>query len=234
VKLLHFHQKPIFEQLILEEGLLRANPDNWCLINEGSSKAIVMGISSKPSEWVHPSAVEDAIPVIRRFSGGGTVVVDQDTLFVTFIFNSDPLPFDPFPEPILRFTETLYQSVFNHPEFKVQGNDYTMGPRKCGGNAQYIRKGRFLHHTTFLWDYDPLNMNYLLHPKKMPAYRNNRPHTDFICRLSDYFPSKKAFIDRLKSHLSATFGAEEAEIPLFSEGYRTTTQLYGKTELFTP
>ena len=233
MKLLHFQQKPILEQLLLEEALLRTDTSNWCLINEGSSRAIVLGISSKPAEWVHPSAFKDEIPLSRRFSGGGTVVVDENTLFVTFIFNSENLPFNPFPEPILRFTEGLYKPVFDHPDFQVQGNDYTMGSRKCGGNAQYIRKGRWLHHTTFLWDYDPANMNYLLHPKKTPTYRNHRPHTDFICRLADYFPSKKIFIDRLKSHLSITFGAQETKTPLFHQEYRTTTRLYEQTELFT-
>ena len=230
MNLLHFQRKPILDQLLLEEGLLRADSRNWGLINEGSSKAIVLGISSKPEEWVHPSAWRDKIPLIRRFSGGGTVIVDEDTLFVTLIFNSENFPFPPFPEPILRFTEALYKPVFDHEDFKVQGNDYTMGERKCGGNAQYIRKGRWLHHTTFLWDYTPSNMNYLLHPKKTPAYRNNRPHTDFICRLKDYFPSKKVFIDRLKSHLSATFGAEESHIPSFHQEYRTTTHIYEQTQ----
>lgn len=225
MKLLHFHQKPIFEQLILEEGLLRADTNNWCLINEGSPKAIVMGISSKPEEWVHPSAFHDKVPLIRRFSGGGTVVVDEETLFVTFIFNSET---QPFPEPVLRFTEELYKPLFHPFPFCVQGNDYTLGDRKCGGNAQYLRKGRFLHHTTFLWDYDPKNMDYLLHPKKMPTYRKDRPHTDFICRLSDYFPSKAEFIDRLKSHLSATFKAKETTPPLFQEDYRIATRLYDK------
>ncbi|MBP9841592.1 MAG: lipoate--protein ligase family protein [Simkaniaceae bacterium] len=231
MKLLHFEQKPILDQLLLEEALLRANQDNWALINEGSSKAIVMGISSKAEEWVSPFAFQDQIPVIRRFSGGGTVIVDENTLFVTFIFNASTLPFPPYPEPILRFTEGIYQPVFNHKAFQIQGTDYAMNDRKCGGNAQYIRKGRWLHHTTFLWDYDPCNMEYLLHPKKMPSYRNNRPHADFVCRLKDYFPSKKTFIHRLKSHLSATFGAVESQIPFFQGEYRRTTHLYDKTEL---
>lgn len=29
----------------------------------------------------------DAIPVLKRFSGGGTVIVDKNTVFTTFICN---------------------------------------------------------------------------------------------------------------------------------------------------
>jgi hypothetical protein len=45
------------------------------------------------------------------------------------------------------------------------------GERKFGGNAQAITSKRWLHHTSFLWDYDPLNMAVLTNPKKQPAYR---------------------------------------------------------------
>ncbi|NGX54212.1 MAG: hypothetical protein K1000chlam4_00937, partial [Chlamydiae bacterium] len=46
--LLHLSGLPIFEQLQLEEALLRADEGNWCLINSGVPPAIVMGISAKP------------------------------------------------------------------------------------------------------------------------------------------------------------------------------------------
>lgn len=35
-----------------------------------------------------------------------------------------------------------------------------------GGNAQAITKGRWLHHTSFLWSFDPANMLYLQMPEK--------------------------------------------------------------------
>ena len=46
VKLLRYRGLPILKQLQIEEALLRATSDNWCLLNNGSSQpAIVMGIS---------------------------------------------------------------------------------------------------------------------------------------------------------------------------------------------
>jgi lipoate-protein ligase A len=32
---------------------------------------------------------------------------------------------------------------------------------KVGGNAQTITKGRWVHHTSFLWQFDPSRMGYL-------------------------------------------------------------------------
>ncbi|KAJ8753289.1 hypothetical protein K2173_019688 [Erythroxylum novogranatense] len=43
-----------------------------------------MGVSGRPAELLEIEAVlQIQVPVIRRFSGGGTVIVDQETIFVT-------------------------------------------------------------------------------------------------------------------------------------------------------
>jgi lipoate---protein ligase len=79
----------IFEQLRLEELLLRQDNSCWCLINSGPKiPAIVTGFSGKVPELVNIEAAKrDNIGVIRRFTGGGTVVVDENTFFVSFICN---------------------------------------------------------------------------------------------------------------------------------------------------
>jgi hypothetical protein len=118
VRLLRLAGVPIYEQLLLEEALLRASSENWFVLNDGSSTAaIVLGISGcdlvmvcgapkcciqcqiaptyhsialyacrKPQELVHaPSARAAGLQAIRRFSGGGTVVVDEGTIFSSLI-----------------------------------------------------------------------------------------------------------------------------------------------------
>jgi lipoate-protein ligase A len=224
--ILHLHGCPIFEQLQIEEALLRSDERNWCIINEGSSPAIVMGISGKPHELIDlDQARNNNIPIIKRFSGGGTVIVDEQTLFVTFIFQKDTFSFPAYPEPILKWTESIYKPVFNLDPFHLRENDYVIGEKKCGGNAQYIRKDRWLHHTSFLWDYHPEKMNYLLHPKKTPTYRAGRAHSDFLCRLSDHLPCKTAFLDSLKKHLSSNFVLQETEFSSTSSTHRKTTAI---------
>lgn len=208
--LLRLRSFPICEQLRLEETLLRHSADNWCLINEGSPTTIVMGISGKEEELVHLSqASQDGIPLIKRFSGGGTVIVDENTLFVTFICQKTLHSFSPYPEPIMRWTASLYKKAFQHPLFSLRENDYVIGDKKCGGNAQYIRKERWLHHTSFVWDYRKENMDYLLHPQKTPAYREGRSHSDFLCSLKESFPCKQTLIEHIIQALHSEFPVTE-------------------------
>jgi lipoate---protein ligase len=215
--LLQLSYFPIAEQLDLEEKLLREDKRNWCLINAGSPLSIVMGISGKEQELVDCSRVLcDRIPLIRRFSGGGTVIVDENTLFVTLICQKELHSFPAYPEPILRWHEELYRDIFPQ-DFSLRENDFVLGEKKCGGNAQYIKKDRWLQHTSFLWDYCPERMSYLLLPKKMPHYRAARPHTEFLCKLKEHFTSKEEWIEQFKAVLRKRFVLKVHSVEEFSE-----------------
>ncbi|KAG2496551.1 hypothetical protein HYH03_005374 [Edaphochlamys debaryana] len=183
---------PIFTQLNLEEALLRATADNWLIINDGAfTPAIVLGISGRPAELVRcPEALQSGIQVIRRFTGGGTVVVDHDTVFSTLIMQAEDVPHvQPYPQPIMAWTEQLYRPAFTMtkcPDFSVRENDYVIGgTHKVGGNAQAITGKRWLHHTSFLWDYDQEAMALLRPPPRAPRYREGREHGEFVTRLCD-------------------------------------------------
>lgn len=228
LNLLLLKNTPIFEQLKIEEALLRLNNENWCIINEGSPLSIVMGISGNPEELINIKKVEKKpIPLIKRYSGGGTVIVDANTLFVSLIFQKEVHDFPCFPEPILRWSENFYKKALSIPSFKLRENDYVIEDLKCGGNAQYIKKDRFVHHTTFLWDYEENAMDYLLHPKKTPAYRKERSHVDFLCKLKEFLPSKEHFITQIIETFSRKYHVVEATlnplIPLLSQPHRKTT-----------
>lgn len=195
---IYLQNYPIFQQLQLEEALLKADDRNWCLINEGSPKAIVLGISGLPTDFIDLNRWEEnPVPLIKRFSGGGTVFVDENTLFVSFIGNTFDLQVPCHPAAVLEWTGSLYSHVFNGMDFRIRENDYAIGWKKFGGNAQYLRKNRWLHHSSLLWDYDPSNMNYLHLPKKIPKYREGRSHGDFLCTLKEYFPMRQEIIHKL-------------------------------------
>ncbi len=193
---------PIFEQLQLEEALLRTDTRSFCIVNRGSPRSIVLGISSKAEELVDVErAQRDQIPLIKRFSGGGTVIVDEQTLFVTFIMAKGDLDVPAFPEPILRWSAELYRQAWNIPGFALRENDYVIGEKKCGGNAQYIKKDRWVHHTSFLWDFSDENMSYLHLPSKRPTYRQDRSHKDFLTPLKDHASDPKMLTLQLKESL---------------------------------
>lgn len=229
ISLLHLKQMPIYEQLQLEEALLRLDTRNLCLINEGSSPAIVMGISGKIDHLVDSVQLQKyPIPVIKRFSGGGTVLVDQNTLFVSFLCQKQDHSFLPYPEAIMKWTESIYKQALKLKGFQLRENDYVIGERKFGGNAQYLRKDRWLHHSTLLWDYDPERMKLLLHPAKTPKYRLGRSHEDFLTKLSAHLPSKEKFISSLKQSLADVYEIEELSYgdvsPFLEEPHRQSTE----------
>ncbi len=184
---------PVLEQLQLEESLLRTTEEDYCLVNRGSSPAIVMGISGKPEELVDlERARQMQIPLIKRYSGGGCVVVDENTLFVSFIGAHPVTPC--YPEPLMRWSSQFF------PHLTLLQNDFVIGQKKVGGNAQYIQKRRFVHHITFLWDYDPEKMACLFRPERTPKYREGIDHGEFLTVLKDHFSSQDQFLKEIQKN----------------------------------
>ena len=193
--------------LRLEEGLLRHRADaNWLVCADGASRtSIVMGVSARDggASLVHVDAARArGVDLIRRFTGGGTVVVDRDTMFVSVCVASACVGLDPkatYPRDAMRATGDVYARVFDRcGTFAVRENDYVFdGAFKFGGNAQAITKGRFLHHTSFLYDYDEASMALLKQPARAPEYRSGRAHGEFVTTLRERGYRREDVFDRL-------------------------------------
>jgi lipoate-protein ligase A len=276
------------ERLSLEEALLRHDPDrSWILVGThepwphkyldasiplpsyiGSSPnpdcLVVMGIGGKPEQLLNiPKVKEDQVLVCKRFSGGGTVVLDASSLWTTVIGRThDFTHVQAYPKEIMEWSaQEVFGPTFDHltettlqkqekgqktlvldskscsatenggkvysyelpksstqgvdgfPKFALRENDYVFGDLKMGGNAQSIIKGGWLHHTSFLWDYDPDNMEYLTLPAKRPGYRGDRPHDEFLAKLKPYFGSKNAFFTSLLHACQQSFDVEKVTLP---------------------
>lgn len=223
MRILELTNCPILEQLQIEEALLRADQGNWCILNTGIDPAIVFGISGKPDDHLN-SVQYNGTPLIRRFSGGGTVLTDHNTLFVTWIYNVEDIGVSCCPRKILSWTESFYQSIFDHPAFAARDNDYVFGEKKFGGNAQYLCRNRWLHHTSFLWSYDPLAMQMLALPSKQPAYRKNRSHDEFLIPLEKHFPRKEVLFEKIKLKLNWPVVQLEEIENLLARPHRKATQ----------
>jgi len=189
-----------------------------------------MGISGKVEKFIDGAeAFASSIPIIRRYSGGGTVIVDEDTLFVSFIFQKKIHPFPCYPKSLLLWSERLYKRALGLSQFHLRENDYVIGEKKCGGNAQYMQKDRCVHHTTFLWDFQLHLMQCLLYPEKTPAYRAGRSHSDFLCRMKNHLLHRETLFEALKATLKREFHLRDVPLskvlPLLSKDYRRGTHL---------
>jgi lipoate---protein ligase len=203
----------IGEQLQLEEALLRADTENWCILNTGTAPAIVMGLSTQLNDVVDLKTYATApIPIIRRFSGGGTVVVDEGTFFCTLIIRNTDLPCACNPQELLRWTRDVYERAFYPHQLLLEEHDYVLDGRKIGGNAQCFVKGGALHHTSFLWTWKSERMALLQMPPRQPDYRQNRPHELFCAQMTSYFASQEVFVASFENNLANQFLLEPVSL----------------------
>ncbi|HRW58772.1 MAG TPA: hypothetical protein P5048_04050 [Chlamydiales bacterium] len=204
LQLIKYHNKTTEEMLQLEEDLLFNSTNNQCMISSGHEDCIILGRNENIEETLN---LEEKTPpsIIRRFSGGGTVYTDPNTLFISFIFNTQDLPFPAYPEKILQFFHSFYSNVFDPLPFNLKENDFTIKNKKCGGNAFYITQKRWIFHTSFLWHYKKENMSFLRFPKKVPKYRKNRSHDAFLCSLKSHFKEKEELCNKIQKNLEKQF-----------------------------
>jgi lipoate-protein ligase A len=160
------------------EGLLRF----W----EPVQYFVVVGYGNRTAADVNlPACKEMQIPVLRRCSGGGTVLQGPGCLNYSVLLKID--------ETTQGITETN-RFVMNRnagavaplveQRISVQGfTDLTLGNLKFSGNSQRRKRQWLLFHGTFLMDVNlDLMEKLLLPPPKQPPYRQNRSHADFLTR----------------------------------------------------
>jgi lipoate-protein ligase A len=203
MKTYFFEKKDIKDQLILEEKLLKEDDNSYFLINKSPSPSIVMGITNKEEDLVHKEAKFDNIDIVRRFSAGGTVYLDENSVIVSFIFSKKDIDIEFFPEPIMRWAYGFYKDIFEMENFQLIENDFVINNKKIAGNAKYIKKDKFLLHTSFLWDFDICKISrYLKLPNKAPSYREKRDHFDFLSSIKNYFLDKNDFIEKISKKMN--------------------------------
>jgi lipoate---protein ligase len=215
----------LLEQLQLEEALLRLSNENFCLINYGREPTLVMGISGKKELFFHDSPY----PIIRRYSGGGAVLVDEGTLLISFIGEKREIPWEVTPASLHEWVFSHWKTAFQPHALDLIENDYCLGQKKIGGNAQYLTRNRFVHHSTFLWDFSDSRMSLLKMPPRTPTYRRGREHGHFLGRLRPYFDSITMLINRLISTFGEKTTLERKSphlfLPLVSLPHRRATEL---------
>jgi len=146
---------------------------------------VVLGYSNA---WKDEVKDRHALPVLRRCSGGGTVLQGPGCLNYTLILKTTPEG----PLSNIRSTNVYVMERQRAAlekalgkEVRVQGHtDLTVGDLKFSGNAQRRKKNRLLFHGTFLIDFDLSQIaRFLKVPGKQPAYRKGRPHKEFVTNL---------------------------------------------------
>ncbi len=178
--------------LALDEALLvRADESGsgpilrfWELDHE----AVVLGASCKLLENLQiERCVADGVSVGRRSSGGGTVLIGPGALNFTVVL---PVDFDPALKAVDTAQAFVLGRVAEELAKSVEGvvlrgsGDLTRGGRKFSGSAQRRLRQSVMIHATILRDFPLDRIGELLRmPPRQPAYREGRPHSDFLTNL---------------------------------------------------
>jgi len=170
----------------LFQALEAGTTGHLCRTWETSRPVVVVGRNTSIADHVIEGACfRDAVPVVRRFSGGGAVILGPGcvnyALGVSLVSHPELLDV----ANSFRMILERIAGALNVPELAVAGGtDLALDGRKVSGNAQ--RRGRrvLIHHGTLLYAFDSsLAARYLRDPLRQPAYRAGRRHTDFIGNL---------------------------------------------------
>lgn len=149
---------------------------------EAAIPAVVLGRSADVATDVdEESCIRAGVPILRRESGGGTVLLGPGCLNYTLILSLDL-------RPALRDVNASYAAILGAVARAAsvqgahrEGTDLTVESRKFGGCAQRRRQRTILHHGTILCGFSIADAGrFLKEPRRQPTYRCGRRHHDFL------------------------------------------------------
>ena len=147
--------------------------------------------------------LKNNIPILRRFSGGGTVYHDGGNLNFSFITRYEKFKFNNyryFNQPIVDFLNNL-----GVPAEQTDSNDIVVRDKKISGNAQFTSRDRMVSHGTLLFNSD---LNHLSDCLRVIAReitsRATKSRRSPVTNISDYLKETltiEEFRERLIRHL---------------------------------
>lgn len=150
---------------------------------------VVIGVGARIEREARLTACQDrGIPVLRRCSGGGTVVQGPGCLSYSLILRipeAGPLSTVQGTNQFIMRRHAYTLSALIKGNLTVEGHtDLAVDGVKVSGNAQRRLRRHLLFHGTFLTGFDLTLITDLLPlPDRQPEYRRQRSHGDFVRNL---------------------------------------------------
>ena len=179
------------ENLALDEALLlTAEADGtleYLRVWESPCYFAVLGKNCRVADdvWIE-TCREDQIPILRRVSGGGTVLQGPGCLNFSVVLRykraAELVSVSGSFAYILNRTRTAL--IPSARDIEIAGTDLLRGDRKLSGNCQRRQRTHFIHHGTILYQFDIAAVTrFLREPLRQPAHRAGRDHTAFLTNL---------------------------------------------------
>lgn len=208
------------ENLACDERLLaeaeRGDGGEVLRVWESPRYFVVVGYGNRIETEVNAAACErDGIPILRRCSGGGTVVQGPGCLSYALILKIAGNPELRNITAANRFIMERNRAAIaaeirsRKPEVRIEARGHTdlaIATRdpspatalKFSGNAQRRRRRHLLFHGTFLLNFNLVCVSqWLPMPSRQPDYRQSRRHADFLTNLNLPADTVKAALRRV-------------------------------------
>jgi lipoate---protein ligase len=197
------------ENLALDEALLldaESGGPEVLRFWQWPTYAVILGAGGRIADDVFEERCRaDGVPLARRSSGGGTVLLGPGCLLYSVVVAYER-------DPALTQIRSAYRFILNRLSNGLRGlaaeidvcgsSDVAWLDRKVSGNAQQRKRTHMLQHGTLLYDFDVGRVaEYLKPPPRQPEYRRQRGHAEFLANLP-------ASVEQLKRGMRAAWGAD--------------------------
>ena len=194
MKLLDLTLPTIAENLALDEALLDEadqfqNSPELLRLWEAPSFAVVVGRGTNVQNEINQDAcAADSVPILRRCSGGTSVVAGPGCLMYALLIRysdkQDLRSVDNAHGYVMQRMVEGLRDLDRRVEFSGSC-DLTLENRKFSGNALRCKRNCFLYHGTLLYNFElPRISKYLGTPPRQPDYREDRDHDSFVRNFS--------------------------------------------------
>jgi lipoate-protein ligase A len=178
----------ILSEYDLPDAFLFSGGTTGILVWQPHETVIVLGQSNSIETSLRlETVVSDAIRVMKRPSGGETVILTPATIAFT-VARHFPVMVQ-FREFFRMVNSVVIDSL---GEMGVAGlgskgiSDITIGNRKILGSSMRKVGNKLVYHAVLNVAQDPsLFSRYLLHPRREPDYRAGRRHDEFVTSLAN-------------------------------------------------
>jgi lipoate---protein ligase len=152
-----------------------------------SQRFLILGASQDPVKELRlNNVIRDSIPIYKRRSGGGAVLLSSGCLCLGLRFSKRK---EFSIQDYFRLGSDLIRKVSSQTygiDLESRGiSDLVAGDRKVAGCAMYMPRDFVLYLVSLLIDPDFEEIEkYLAYPSKEPDYRSGRSHSDFLSGLA--------------------------------------------------
>jgi lipoate---protein ligase len=165
-------------------ALLNDDATQTFLVWQPDKPYIVLGASNRPEDALYiENILQDDITVMKRPSGGQTVMLTPGNLVIAGVF-----PHSLQPKNLFNAINSLIISVLEETgvgTLSLRGiSDIAIDGKKILGSAMYRNREKLLYHAVLNVSEPAATFEkYLRHPGKEPDYREGRTHADFVTSL---------------------------------------------------